>query len=604
MIDIEQRSMLTDALTPPPGYTFVSGIATTFSLDLVTLLTMPLHLAWLSSGEEDDQRVDPLRVIEALRRTADKLTVICQRGRMQIPRTASPLMTLLEGMVYEAAAPHGGAFHPKVWLLRFISGDSSENPRMRLIVLSRNITDDGSWDISLKMDGECRRGQIKENAHLRDFIIKSLNICRKLLSTERREDIEQTMSDVMKCQWELPPGFDEVKFHVLGLGKKPIGWLPDSKSGSWDELGVISPFVKGEALKKLANTSATPLFLVARSVELDQLEDPLPGNFKQVLVLDERVEISDEEDDLPNRERGLHAKVFVGRRGWNSHLFIGSANATNAALVDGINVEFMAELIGKYSKVGKPETWLGQDGMMDLLTPYQRGTSSKDVEKEKNKKALDDIRNVLANTDLKLDCMETQDGWTLHLLGLHEVDVGRIELAAWPLSVSSERAIVVTENSMGNMMLGVFAKQDVTSLTGFRLTIGQEQLQFGLNLPLQNPPKDRDIEILKAVLRNRDGFVRYLMLLLGDRESNPPGIGGDKTGSSSNWWCGASSDGIPLFEMLARAFVNDPERLRHISQVIKKLKMESESGAAEILPSEFMNVWASFEEALSKKAAR
>lgn len=603
MIDIEQRSMLTDALTPPPGYTFASGIATTFSLDLVTLLTMPLHLAWLSSGEEDDQRVDPLRVIEALRRTTDKLTVICQRGRMQIPRTASPLMTLLEGMVHEAAAPHGGAFHPKAWLLRFTSGESQENPRIRLIVLSRNITDDGSWDLSLKMEGECRRGQIKENAPLRDFIMKSLDICRKPLSAERREDIEQTMSDVMRCQWELPPGFDVVKFHVLGMGKKPVSWLPDSKSGSWDELGVISPFVKGEALKNLSNTSANPLFLVARSIELDQLDDPIPGNFKQVLVLDERVEFTDEEDDLPNRERGLHAKVFVGRRGWNTHLFIGSANATNAALVDGINVEFMAELIGKYSRVGKPETWLGQDGMMDMMTPYRRTTSSSDAEKEKTRKALDDIRNVLASADLKLDCLETLEGWSLHLLGLHGVDLGGVELAAWPLSVSSERAIVAMDNSKGNMTLGVFAKQDITSLTGFRLSIGQEQLQFGLNLPLQNPPKDRDLEILKAVLGNRDGFVRYLMLLLGDWESNPPGIGGDKTGTSSNWWCGASSDGIPLFEMLARAFVNDQERLRHISQVIKKLQMESGNGVGEIIPSEFMNVWASFEEALKQKAA-
>jgi hypothetical protein len=337
---------------------------------------------------------------------------------------------------------------------------------------------------------------------------------------------------------------------------------------------------------------------------LDQLEDPIPGNFKQVLVLDERVEFSDEEDDLPNRERGLHAKVFVGRRGWNTHLFIGSANATNAALVDGINVEFMAELIGKYSRVGKPETWLGQDGMMDLLTPYQRESSSSDVEKEKTRKALDDLRNVLASAYLKLDCLETQEGWSLHLLGLHNLDLGRVELAAWPLSVSSERAIVAIDNAKGGMMLGVFAKQDVTSLTGFRLSIGQEQLQFGLNLPLQNPPKDRDLEILKAVLRNREGFVRYLMLLLGDWEANAPGLVGDKTGSSSNWWYGASSDGIPLFEMLARAFVNDQDRLRHISQVIKKLQMESGKGAGEIIPSEFMNVWASFEEALNQKAAR
>ena len=75
MIDAEKRSLLTDALTPPPGYRFDTGIATTYSLDLVTLLALPLHLSWLACGEENSRQIDPIRLIEALRRTADRLTV-------------------------------------------------------------------------------------------------------------------------------------------------------------------------------------------------------------------------------------------------------------------------------------------------------------------------------------------------------------------------------------------------------------------------------------------------------------------------------------------------------------------------------------------------
>lgn len=44
MINAEQRALLVDALTPPAGYTLATGIATTFSLDLVTLLSLPMHL--------------------------------------------------------------------------------------------------------------------------------------------------------------------------------------------------------------------------------------------------------------------------------------------------------------------------------------------------------------------------------------------------------------------------------------------------------------------------------------------------------------------------------------------------------------------------------
>ena len=72
-----------------------------------------------------DLNVDPAEVsnelarsilpaLQALRCTSGQLTVFYQRGRIQAPRTASPLFSLLEDMVHEVTAPHGGAFHPKV----------------------------------------------------------------------------------------------------------------------------------------------------------------------------------------------------------------------------------------------------------------------------------------------------------------------------------------------------------------------------------------------------------------------------------------------------------------------------------------------------------
>ena len=95
MIHPEQRGMLTDALTPPSGFVFDSGVATTYSLDLITLLTLPLHLAWLGSADDNANQLDPLRIVESLRRTANKLTVYCEKGKMQIPRMASPLLSLM-----------------------------------------------------------------------------------------------------------------------------------------------------------------------------------------------------------------------------------------------------------------------------------------------------------------------------------------------------------------------------------------------------------------------------------------------------------------------------------------------------------------------------
>ena len=59
-------------------------------------------------------------------------------------------------MVVAARARNGGEFHSKVWLLRFGSEQRDEPTRMRLLVLSRNLTFDRCWDVSLctGRDGE------------------------------------------------------------------------------------------------------------------------------------------------------------------------------------------------------------------------------------------------------------------------------------------------------------------------------------------------------------------------------------------------------------------------------------------------------------------
>ena len=67
MIHPEQRGMLTDALTPPPGFVFDSGVATTYSLDLITLLTLPLHLAWLGSADDNANQLDDLTLTVSVR---------------------------------------------------------------------------------------------------------------------------------------------------------------------------------------------------------------------------------------------------------------------------------------------------------------------------------------------------------------------------------------------------------------------------------------------------------------------------------------------------------------------------------------------------------
>ena len=125
MLDPNSRSLLVNSLRPPPGYIFCGGLATTYSLDLTTLLSVPLNLALRSSDDRNAMLQDGVALLEALRRTTDRLSIFCQQGRISAPAKDHVLYGLLESCVVEVTAPQGGVFHPKIWVLRFERPDAT-----------------------------------------------------------------------------------------------------------------------------------------------------------------------------------------------------------------------------------------------------------------------------------------------------------------------------------------------------------------------------------------------------------------------------------------------------------------------------------------------
>ena len=155
MLGPDQRTLYTEALRPPAGYVFDEGRAATYTLNLTTVLAVPLHLVLQSARDPRELLKDSVALLEALRRVSSRLTVYCDSGRIHAPTSPNILYSLLEPVVVEVKAPRGGAFHPKFWILRFVPGDDeSENPPiLRVLVLSRNLTFDRSWDICLTLEG-------------------------------------------------------------------------------------------------------------------------------------------------------------------------------------------------------------------------------------------------------------------------------------------------------------------------------------------------------------------------------------------------------------------------------------------------------------------
>jgi len=155
MFNPNSRLTYLDQLRPPDGYSLDRAIATTFSLDLLSLLMAPLSMSLYDCRNQEDVLKDPIAVLEALRLTTDRFAVFCQESRISVPNKNTRLYSLLEKVVVQVEPPNeNGVFHPKVWLLRFTPDDEEQSVVYRLLCLSKNLTFDRSWDTVLALDGE------------------------------------------------------------------------------------------------------------------------------------------------------------------------------------------------------------------------------------------------------------------------------------------------------------------------------------------------------------------------------------------------------------------------------------------------------------------
>lgn len=101
MLAPDTRSLLLDALRPPPGMRMSRAVALTFTLDLESLLIAPL--AFAAHGLRES--TDPIAVMEGVRRCADRIDVFCQTGQIAVPPTKSALLAFVEPMVHQVRRP-------------------------------------------------------------------------------------------------------------------------------------------------------------------------------------------------------------------------------------------------------------------------------------------------------------------------------------------------------------------------------------------------------------------------------------------------------------------------------------------------------------------
>ena len=374
MLEPDSRAALTEQLRPPSGFHLAHAVATTFTLDMTTALSVPLAFA----AHRVRESRDPIAILDAVRRAADKIDIFAQAGQVFEPRTASDLFTLLEPVIHPALALHQGMlFHPKVWVLEYADGDARS---YWMLCASRNLTNDRSWDLVVRLDGLATDEATEQSAPLASFVRALPAMSVQPLPTRRVERIEALANAVSRVEWERPGDVRAVRFHPYGVPAIPVEPLHELFDG-WGH-GIISPFVSDEGISRVIPPRSNSVRVLARREQLDRLsEETLKGI--EALVLDDAANDEAPPDGAPSNPKltttttqsphepmaGLHAKAYIVDRQSGSHLFVGSANATQAAF--GGNVEFVVEFEGPRTKLGV-DALLGEESRLRALTiPYE-----------------------------------------------------------------------------------------------------------------------------------------------------------------------------------------------------------------------------------------
>lgn len=586
MLAPDDRSVLLDLLRPSPDSVLDVAVATTFTLDLDAALVAPLAFASFDSAGPGD----PIAALEAIRSVASRLTVFCQAGEMRVPSKGSDLFEFLGSVVYEVNRPRAGAlFHPKLWLLRY-AGEDRES--VRLLVPTRNLTNDASWDAVLRLDGTPEGGPLAKNRPLVDLVSWCMEHTTLEIDANRRAGIESLSETVRRTRWESPEGVNDIVFHALGLSRRP---RPDF---SGRRHLVISPYVNADGLAIVAPSPNA--VVVARP---DQLE-LLPTELVEGIDCRWITSVGGDDDPAAPSLGDLHAKVVVTERAHRAHLFVGSANATAAAY--GGNIEVLVELSGGPATLGI-DAVLGD--LAKVLEPCQIQGGKQPTEADELRRALDDLLRNAAVAQLELRAVE--DGDTCFrveltsrqpLLPASHVGRGTVELLSrrgYAIEVPAGEAIDANFTAV--------PLADVTPFVVLHLELrGATQHVEGatvIRARLHGDPPGRLDALIARLVNSPAKFLRFLFLLLGLANGAVP-----------PWFQHATdeaTDGpgdqhreleLGVFEALTRALVANPAALDDLGHLVEHLRA-SEAGLA-TLPEGFDELWTAVTEARRLTAAR
>ena len=583
-----------EVLIPPVGFRLERAVGTTYSLDLETLTAVSIALGLI---EDTDSELinNPISMLSALQKISDRIVVFCEAGQIKLPAKSNALCLTLEKMVVPVSIPFDKrinrypAFHPKTWLLEYINEDDER--QYRFVVMSRNMTFDHSWDVACSMDGDSSSDGDIDSQPIVDFLKflkKQLN--KELANYSRQNSVlNYLIKAVSEISFYLEVGFSECDILPLGIGAKSYNmasnWL---FTENFHELVVMSPFLSGSVIESFNDTqktlTGTTRTLITRRSELPKIKGGKASNFDVYVMKDEIIDgessISDGEEKDTEEEAGtqdIHAKIYLRRKYSTTDLFLGSMNASYAAIHS--NVEMMLRLRTKNSVLN------GEKFLDDIMGEDREGkknpfelVSLDAVDEADDTTAQDRVEQLIKRVcRIKMvAAVEQSDGrYNVSMKANVEGKIDGVRIR--PLR-SNKESELLPEMSFENLEMLQLSEFYVVSAAVEDCT-----LERIIMIPTSGIPEGREDAVIKNVIRTRNQFIEYVSFILGD-DYVQSFLENKKSSGAYGEWDQISA--MPaVYEKMLKTSVSDPDKLGEIQYITKAIQEE------EIIPPEFREMY-------------
>ena len=597
----EDRLDYGNILIPPDSYILDFAVGTTYSLDLDALVGVCIALG-LSVESDSNIMKDPVCLLEALRRTGDKLALFCEAGQIYLPRNVSVVYTLLEKMVFQVVtkAMKGikhPSFHPKFWLLRYTN---KEEFLYRIVVLSRNLTFDRSWDICFYMDGKLGE-ETDKNIPVADFLKYLL---RQLPKSEiaKAKQIRQLIKELDYVNFEtgmkefydfefIPSGVPCSEGGIYSmLDTSLIKGENDRFEKSFHELLVISPFLSKDIIRQFNERSRwienTEYLLITREMSLEKLKPEDCDNFRIYVLKDEIVDgeaaISDGESDYYKQD--IHAKVYMLRKNTSTELYLGSLNASHNAVYG--NIEFMLLLKSKNRHINMEKL------KADIFNGDEDGANNpfKEVELSEHKKLkevdeageLDFLIKQINRYKFYAVVSENRDYYDVNI-SVEDYEKPDADITLSPIFAQTE------EVEFAKNML--FEKLSINSLSEFYVLFicdnAGNKVKRLIKIETEGIPDEREGKVILSIIG--ENFYRYVEFLFGDDYITSALRANSGNGQGSLGKSYASIKNMPLlYEKMLKKAATEPESFKEIEKLIRLLLEDS------VVPETFKKLYNTF----------